>query len=444
MLVVAAGCGKDDSESGENYDRPHDTTKPVIVTNIGPSEGGYGTRVVVSGSNFGNDATKVKLYYNDKEAAIMKLQDNAIYAMTPKQPGDTSVIRVAVEEGRDATGEPIYKEGTLEGLKFVYHIKSNVTTVTGKVGVSALADGFGIDASFGRPSALSCDDEGNLFITDDWGGQAIRYFSVADNKLTTLMRNLDAPYQSTFNTQFTRYYFVERESRSNPLFGYCFSKESNWTEYEALYDQLDNNDNYIYGTDRTCYAIAADDSFIYVMSDYGHKLVRINQESKEVQLIGEELDFQQWPSMAFNIKNGYMYVANDTRGRVYRFDPKHTPAGHTSPWLTYNDMEWIVGTGHGAAIEGNGKDAQIGDINCLCADQEGNIYMADYTNHIIWKIDAENNATVFAGVPGQAGYRDGKPEQALFNRPYDVSATSDGTVYVADTYNYVIRCITIQ
>ena len=53
-------------------------------------------------------------------------------------------------------------------------------------------------------------------------------------------------------------------------------------------------------------------------------------------------------------------------------------------------------------------------------------------------------APIFAGVPGESGYKDGKPQEALFNKPYDVAATPDGILYVADTYNYLIRCIAIQ
>ena len=49
-----------------------------------------------------------------------------------------------------------------------------------------------------------------------------------------------------------------------------------------------------------------------------------------------------------------------------------------------------------------------------------------------------------AGVPGVKGYKDGKPEESLFNTPYGIAATPDGIVYVADTYNYVIRVIAIQ
>ncbi|MDR2627112.1 MAG: hypothetical protein LBC40_03655, partial [Dysgonamonadaceae bacterium] len=81
------------------------------------------------------------------------------------------------------------------------------------------------------------------------------------------------------------------------------------------------------------------------------------------------------------------------------------------------------------------------------ADHDGNVYICDQKFHCVWKVDPLLNCTIFAGPPaGPAvlGYRDGKPEEAQFNRPYDITATYDGLIYVADTYNYLVRCISIQ
>ena len=69
--------------------------------------------------------------------------------------------------------------------------------------------------------------------------------------------------------------------------------------------------------------------------------------------------------------------------------------------------------------------------------------MADQSNHAIRKIDPEGNVTTFAGS-GKAGYKDGEIETSQFNNPTDVTVSPDGIVYVADYYNYRIRCIAVQ
>lgn len=58
-------CNDDNSSSEDN---PYSPDKPLVVSSIGPEKGGIGTRVVVSGSNFGNDISKVKLFFNQKQS----------------------------------------------------------------------------------------------------------------------------------------------------------------------------------------------------------------------------------------------------------------------------------------------------------------------------------------------------------------------------------------
>ena len=52
-------------------------------------------------------------------------------------------------------------------------------------------------------------------------------------------------------------------------------------------------------------------------------------------------------------------------------------------------------------------------------------------------------ATTLAGGYGgtSGGYADGVGTASYFNDPYGVAADSSGNVYVADTYNHMIRKI---
>lgn len=439
LLPLFSACSSEDSEN--NYDKPYNPQQPLIVSSIGPEKGGLGTRVVVSGSNFGNDPSKVKLFFNEKEALILKLQNNAIYAMVPKQPGDYSTIKVVINEGENGDGTPRYREAVLEGVKFKYNIKATVTTVAGTFGVFERKDGLALEASFGRPVMLAVDNENTILISDDRGGSSIRMLSLQDNKLSTVLPNLSEPWQCSFDLSFNRFYVMERSIR--PLLFYQLSRETNWQESKIFYDQKNEKDEYIVGQSFLV-GLTADDKYVYLISDAGRSLYRVDQESGKIDLIGENLNFIGWTYLAYNPKDHLIYVTAEDWGRLYRFDPYKTPIGHVTPWITSNDIEHIVGTGKGPAKEGNGKSAQLGALQGLSADQDGNIYIADYLNHVIWKVDQELNATIFAGVPGESGYRDGKPSEALFNMPYDVASTPDGIIYVADQQNSLIRCIAIQ
>jgi len=429
----------DKTEEVNPYNHPHNPSSPVVVTGIGPTKGGLGTKVVVSGENFGNDTSKVDLYFNSRKAMVMKVQDNAIYAMVPKQPGQYSTVKVVVDG----------KEGVLNDFQFRYYIEAVVTTVAGTWNKSTNPpkDGPALEATFYRPAKIAVDDVGNVLVTDDQSGARIRLISTQENKMTTVL-NMVVPWSSTFNEQFSHFYVMERNAAQRPVLFYSLSKSSNYMESDIYYDQKDAGGNYIFGSYVAC-ALAADDKYIYMMTQSGERFVRVHQQTKTVELIGQNIPTGTYSHMVYNPKDRKMYLSLEASGRIMRFDPNYTPSGRTSPWITWDDMEWVIGTGvvSSTSKEGNGKEAQLGTLCGLGADQEGNIYICDQKFHCVWKVDQLLNCTVFAGPPaGSAvpGYRDGKPEEALFNRPYDITATYDGLIYVADTYNYVVRCISIQ
>lgn len=439
LLVLFVACSSNNDDETNPYDKPYDPNKDIVVENIGPTKGGLGTKVVVSGDNFGNDKDKVSLYFNDKKALVLKVQDNAIYALVPKQPGDLSTIKVVVDE----------KEGVLPDVQFQYQIKAVVTTVAGKwnTSTSPPVDGPALDATFKRPAKIAVDDVGNVLVADDDGGARMRLISTSENKMTTVL-NMTVPWSTTFNEQFTHNYVMERWKAQRPMLFYSLSKESNYIESEIFYDQQDAQGNWIFGSYDAC-ALGADDTYVYMMSQNGERFIRVHQQNRTVELIGQNIPTGTYSHMTFNAKDRMMYLSLEASGRIMRFDPYHTPADRTTPWITWDDMEWIIGTGlvSSTSKEGQGRDAQLGTLCGLGSDHEGNVYICDQKFHCVWKVDPLLNCTVFAGPPaGDAvsGYRDGKPEEALFNRPYDITATYDGLIYVADTFNRVVRCISIQ
>jgi sugar lactone lactonase YvrE len=75
-------------------------------------------------------------------------------------------------------------------------------------------------------------------------------------------------------------------------------------------------------------------------------------------------------------------------------------------------------------------------------DRRDQIYIADTANHRIRMIDAVGIITTIAGT-GEPGYSgDGGPATAAqLDTPSDVAVADNGTVYIADTMNHVIRVI---
>jgi hypothetical protein len=71
----------------------------------------------------------------------------------------------------------------------------------------------------------------------------------------------------------------------------------------------------------------------------------------------------------------------------------------------------------------------------------GILYIADTGNHTIRKIDlgGGNRVATLAGNAGVPGWADGAGDDALFDRPEGIAADIDGTLYIADTGNSLIR-----
>ncbi len=86
--------------------------------------------------------------------------------------------------------------------------------------------------------------------------------------------------------------------------------------------------------------------------------------------------------------------------------------------------------------------AEISNGVYVTTDDTGNVYIADFDNDVIRKVDTFGIITTIAGIgfPGYGG--DGGPATlALLNIPYDIAIDKKGRIYVVDFHNNRIRRI---
>ncbi len=68
---------------------PHDSSKPIKITDYSPKEGGAGQQMVIYGENFGNDPSIIKVAVGGNEAVVISAAGNAIYCTIPSKPTTT-------------------------------------------------------------------------------------------------------------------------------------------------------------------------------------------------------------------------------------------------------------------------------------------------------------------------------------------------------------------
>ncbi len=91
-------------------------------------------------------------------------------------------------------------------------------------------------------------------------------------------------------------------------------------------------------------------------------------------------------------------------------------------------------------VDGDMATALFGDIRGVVVDQFNYVYVADYSNHVIRKITSDLNVSTFAGQ-GIPGIVNGLPQDSKFNKPFGMSIGGNGTIYLADEENNLIRKI---
>lgn len=98
--------------------------------------------------------------------------------------------------------------------------------------------------------------------------------------------------------------------------------------------------------------------------------------------------------------------------------------------------------------EGDGGPATEAKLNQpvdIAIGGDGTIYFTDVSNHCVRAIDAEGTIRTAVGVCGERGYEGdrGPATAALLKLPYGVNY-AQGTLYIADTGNSVIRAVEVE
>jgi sugar lactone lactonase YvrE len=269
----------------------------------------------------------------------------------------------------------------------------NVSTVAGAAGVKGDADGTGSSALFAYPYGIAWDGAGHLYVADS-ANDTIREVTPA-GVVTTFAGTSGIPGSAD----------GAAASFNSPA------------------------------------GVAVDASGNVYVADAGNSTIRkiaggIVTTFAGVAGVAGSSD-GTGSAAHFNAPAG---IAVDAVGDVFVADTNNDTIREITSGGTVTTLAGVAGqSGSG---DGAGGSARFNSPHAVAVDGSGNVYVSDFSNATIRKIDTSDTVTTLAGSAGMTGFADGVGVVARFNQPYSLAVDGSGNVFVADTYNRAIRKIT--
>lgn len=433
MSLFFVSCGPSNTvHKGD----PYDPAKPIVIEKFKPEFGGMASKMIIEGSNFGTDKDKVKVYFNEKEAAVVQTIGNMIYVITPRQPGagdilngDSCRISIVVENSERTYSDDI----------FMYYTTTTVSTICGvpETEDSDVTGGDLSTARFASPKYLTCDNEGLVYLVDwmnDWGANKSHCFMVdQERNVVQILGEINRSNAPCLDPS--------GENILLPADDY-----TTYYEFSILngYDQITRNPIRVNSTEwnmRYKHSLAPNvNGMIYSVTRHVDlmetNLVAINPQRNTMEIISKEINSDYSHGMvAFNpLDTTWLYICQSQLNMISRYN------------IVTGEYQsgWAGAKGSADHIDGPLKLARFNYPRQICFDYDGNLFVADTNNHCIRKISPQGIVTTVIGQRGKSGYIDGGPDDALFNSPEGVTVTPDNAVWIADTGNDVLRKLAIE
>lgn len=270
-----------------------------------------------------------------------------------------------------------------------------VSTLAGLAGNRGSRDGVGAAALFNAPEGLAVDSTGIIYIADSWN-HTIR-------KLDTngLVSTLAGRVGSSGSTD----------------------GPGNLARFNVPWSLA-----------------AANGGILYVADSYNNTIRKITADglvTTVAGLAGSPGSADGPGSVArFNQPTGVV-VGGD--GSVYVADYGNNTIRIIGPNGSVTTLAGSAGAFFPYGQDGPGNAARFRNPSGVAVDRTGNVYVADQNDSLIRLISPSGMVTTLGGLAVSPGYADGTGSTARFDFPASIAIDAQGTIYVAEPSNNVIR-----
>ncbi len=401
IIITTFSCSKDDEVITP------DPIQVATLSSISPESGKKGISVTINGTNFGSDASKVKVFFNNTEATVQSVTNTQIKTIAPES-ASTGSVKVTVN-GTTVTGPQFtYLVPKLNGISPESGPKETLVTITGNT------------------------------------------FGTNQNLVTVFFNDKEAVVQSVSDTEikvkvpvkaFTGLVkvIVDGTELEGPEFVYLVSEiEVSTIAGSGVIGFADG-----IGTAaqfRSPQGIVVDDlGNLYVADSDNYILRKItsNGEVSTLAGVGRELGDIDGTGSEARL-SGINAIAFTTSGDMLVTDTNN----HKIKKITTSGVvTTFAGTGLNGSNNGPALSATFQQNTGVVIDSQGNVYIVERNKHNIRKISASGEVSVFAGDSG-GNTTDGNGTDASFTFPYGIAIDADDNLYVTDGGNHLIRKIT--
>lgn len=196
IALCIISCKDDDKMSVAAFD----PSKPVVISDFTPKEGGAYQKIVIYGENFGADPSLVKVNIGGKDATIISTQGTSLYCFVPSG-AFSGEIKVSVGEGENV-------QVATASTSFVYQKKMVVGTLCGYRNNNDdqgwKDDPFETCAGFRNDGFLKFDpaNPNHLYVCYD-GKKEIQLIDLENRTLSSPMNNSSLPNSRLRSLDFT-------------------------------------------------------------------------------------------------------------------------------------------------------------------------------------------------------------------------------------------------
>ena len=416
LLFLIGSCK--DSDDNKTTGATYDPNQPVTVESFMPVEGKLREKVIVKGSNFGTDKSKVKVYFVDEAAerlsTVIGIDNNTLYCLAPRQLPGGNRIKVIVD------GKEVTTDGT-----FKYEQAQNVSTISGSASKDGNDDGDLASAKFKYMWGIAAVGN-NTVLAYQRDDPRVRLISVDDNKVTTVHPGFKGGKPAVTKDK-QRVYSIGWEGTHTV---YVYMKASGWAPTRI--GQLGSTFSGKIG------AVALDETeeWLYFV-DSNKNFGRFNVKTQEVTLIKQlelsgSLGTNPGPYLIYYFVDSNFYMSDQNLSSVYKITP---------------DGECFCGSATQKTVQdGLREEALFAQPNGMTVDEDGNFYIVDgFKGYCLRKLDIlDGYVSTVAGQVDVASQIDGTPLEATFNYPYDICYDGEGGYWIAEAWGKAIRKYAVE